>query len=203
MLFDGRNGFTSLSSSRRRWDGYCELRHCLSLMQDNRRMELEHRRLGTSDLTVSSIGLGCVTFGREIDQATSFAILDRAVDRGINLLDTAAVYGSGASEEILGLWMQSRGARNRVVLATKVSGRLTRARILKSVDESLGRLSTDRIDLFQVHSWDSKTPLEETLDAIDQVIRAGKVRVGGCSNWEAPHLQEAVSLAEQHDWNRL
>lgn len=166
-------------------------------------MELEHRRLGTSDLTVSSIGLGCVTFGREIDQATSFAILDRAVDRGINLLDTAAVYGSGASEEILGLWMQSRGARNRVVLATKVSGRLTRARILKSVDESLGRLSTDRIDLFQVHSWDSKTPLEETLDAIDQVIRAGKVRVGGCSNWEAPHLQEAVSLAEQHDWNRL
>ena len=166
-------------------------------------MKIEHRPLGTSGLQVSSIGLGCVTFGREIEEETSLAILDRAVERGINLLDTAAVYGDGASEEILGRWIGARAARDRVVLATKVSGRLTRDRVVQSVEESLRRLATDRIDLLQAHDWDNETPLEETLEAFDSLVQRGLVRLCGCSNWNVSQLRRARSLAADHGWRPL
>jgi aryl-alcohol dehydrogenase-like predicted oxidoreductase len=164
---------------------------------------LEYRRLGSSDLTVSSIGLGCVTFGREIDAPTSFSVLDRAVQRGINLLDTAAVYGGGASEKVLGRWLRQRKARENIVLATKVSGRLTSQAVFRSVEESLERLGTDRIDLLQAHTWDTQTPLSETLGAFDKLIRQGKVRFCGCSNWDPGQLRSALTLAREHGYKRL
>jgi 1-deoxyxylulose-5-phosphate synthase len=166
-------------------------------------MSLPYRQLGRSDLCLSSIGLGCVTFGREIDAATSLQVLDRARERGINWLDTAAVYGSGASEQVIGQWLGDRKSREEIVLATKVTGRLTRQDIVLSVEESLRRLRTDRIDLLQAHQWDSQTPLDETLRAFDDLVRQGKVRYCGSSNWTAEQLDRALDLAQQHGWNRL
>lgn len=166
-------------------------------------MVIQYRQLGTTDLQVSSIGLGCVTFGREITEETSFGILDRAVERGINLLDTAAVYGEGASEEILGRWMGLRATRDRIVLATKVSGLLTRDRVIASAEASLRRLATDRIDLLQAHDWDSQTPLEETLEAFERLVGRGLVRYCGCSNWDVTQLARARSLATERNWRPL
>ncbi len=167
------------------------------------RVPLRYQRLGKTDLRVSSIGLGCVTFGREIDADTSYSVLDRAVERGLNLLDTAAAYGDGASERVIGRWLRDRGAREGLVIATKVSGRLTRDRIKRSVEASLGRLGTDRIDLLQAHNWDDQTPLDETLGAFDDLVRSGVVRFCGCSNWNPGHLEEALSQSAQNTWSRL
>ena len=166
-------------------------------------MPLQYQPLGKTDLQVSSIGLGCVTFGREIDAATSFSVLDRADELGVNLLDTAAVYGDGASEEVIGRWLGDRGLRDRLVIATKVSGRLTRDRIGRSVEASLRRLRTDRIDLLQAHNWDDRTPLDETLAAFDDLVRRGAVRFCGSSNWGPGHLEEADSRATGNAWSRL
>ena len=166
-------------------------------------MDVQYRQLGATDLQVSSIGLGCVTFGREIDEETSLAVVDRAIDRGINLLDTAAVYGEGASEEILGRWMRLRSNRDHVVLATKVSGRLTSDLVVASVEASLKRFATDRIDLLQAHDWDKETPLEETLEAFDGLVRRGLVRFCGCSNWSVAQLQRAQLLAAEQSWSSL
>jgi len=146
---------------------------------------MEHRRLGRTDLSVSSIGMGCVTFGREIGRDESFLVLDRALERGITLYDTAEAYGEGSSEEVLGAWIADRGVRDRIVLATKVHGTLTRERVICSAQESLRRLRTDHIDLFQVHNWDAATPLEETLSGLDTLMRRGQVRWIGCSNLAA------------------
>ena len=154
-------------------------------------------------MQVSSIGLGCVTFGREIDATTSFDVLDRAVDRGINLLDTAAVYGDGASEEVIGRWLRDRATRSRVLLATKVSGRLTPDRIERSVEASLRRLGTDRIELLQAHDWDGQTPIDDTLEALDRLVQRGLVRFCGCSNWEPDQLRQALALAARKGWSRL
>ena len=154
-------------------------------------------------MQVSSIGLGCVTFGREIDATTSFDVLDRAVDRGINLLDTAAVYGDGASEEVIGRWLRDRATRSRVLLATKVSGRLTPDRIERSVEASLRRLGTDRIELLQAHDWDGQTPIDDTLEALDRLVQRGLVRFCGCSNWEPDQLRQALALAAREGWSRL
>lgn len=158
---------------------------------------MKYRTLGKSDLTVSSIGLGCVTFGREIDQQTSFQVLDHALERGITLFDTAEAYANGASETVLGNWMAERGVRDRIVLATKVLGTLTRERVISSAEESLRRLQTDRLDLFQLHSWDNDTPLEETLAALTTLVEQGKVRAIGCSNWSAWQLCKALLLIQQ------
>lgn len=158
-------------------------------------MTFEYRTLGATGLEVSSIGMGCVTFGREIDEQSSFAVLDRARERGINLFDTAASYGAGASEKVLGRWMADRDCRDEIVLATKVNGTLTRDHVLKSARESLARLRTDRIDLFQLHSWDEETPLEETLGALTTLIETGVTKAIGCSNWNARQLSEALELA--------
>lgn len=157
---------------------------------------MEYRLLGKTDLKVSSIGLGCVTFGREIDKATSFDILDHAMELGINLLDTAAVYAMGASERVLGEWTSKRGKRNDVTLATKVTGNLNKQHVIQSTEESLRRLGTDRIDLLQLHGWDQQTPLEETLEALDLLVQQGKVRYLGCSNWSAEQISRGLSLSE-------
>lgn len=156
---------------------------------------MEYRQLGTSDLTVSSIGMGCVTFGREIDRETSFTVLDRAFERGITLFDTAEAYSQGGSENLFGEWIVNRGVRDRIVLATKVSGTLTQERVISSAEESLKRLQTETIDLFQLHSWDEQTPLEETLQALDSLVRSGKVRHIGCSNWMAWQLAKSLLVS--------
>ena len=148
-------------------------------------------------MKVSSIGMGCVTFGREIDERTSFAVLDRARERGINLLDSAAAYAAGASETVLGKWLSDRGCRDEVVLATKVNGILTREHVLRSAEESLTRLRTDRIDLYQLHHWDDETPLEETLGTLAELVDAGKIRAVGCSNWQAWQLAKALLVNER------
>ena len=153
---------------------------------------MNYRALGTTGIDVSTIGMGCVTFGREIDEQTSFEVLNRAWEHGINLFDTAAAYASGASEAVLGKWISDRGIRDRIVLATKVNGVLTKDHIARSVEESLVRLKTDRIDLYQLHNWDKETPLEETLGALNELVESGKVRAIGCSNWQAWHLAKAL-----------
>ncbi len=157
---------------------------------------MQQRALGQTDLQVSSIGLGCVTFGREIDKTTSFEILDHALELGINLLDTAAVYAGGASEAVLGEWMSERGARDRVVLASKVTGTLSKELVIASAEESLRRLKCDCIDLFQLHCWDEVTAVEETLDALGVLVEQGKVRYVGCSNWSAEQLSQSLALSE-------
>ena len=155
---------------------------------------MDYRQLGNSELTVSAVGLGCVTFGREIGREDAFAVLDHAASCGITLLDTAAAYGGGASEALLGDWLQERHCRDRFVVATKVGAPLSRARILASADESLRRLRTDRIDLFQLHAWNDGIPLEETIGALDFLVRSGKVRCIGCSNFSAEQLRRALEL---------
>ena len=164
---------------------------------------MEYRALGNTDLQVSSIGMGCVTFGREIDRDASFAVLDHALERGITLFDTAEAYAAGSSETVLGEWISERGVRERIVLATKVSGTVTRERVITSAEESLRRLKTDRIDLFQLHSWDGETPLEETLEGLDALVRQGKIRHAGCSNWMAWQLCKGLLLAQQEGMARM
>ena len=156
---------------------------------------MEYRPLGQTDLHVSSIGLGCVTFGREIAAPDAFAVMDRAVERGINLFDTAEAYAAGASEEVVGQWLCARSARDEIVLATKVAGAQTREHILASAEDSLRRLQTDRIDLFMVHNWDDDTPLEETIAALDTLVQQGKTRCVGCSNYDADQLAQALDQA--------
>lgn len=164
---------------------------------------MQSRQLGTTDLHVSSLGMGCVTFGREIDRETSFEILDHAIERGINLLDTAAAYASGASESVLGEWVASRGTRDNVVLATKVSGTMTREAVTSSAEESLKRLRTDRIDLLQLHHWSDSTPLDETLAGLTTLVEQGKVRYIGCSNFCAWQLSKALLLSNERGVARM
>jgi aryl-alcohol dehydrogenase-like predicted oxidoreductase len=147
------------------------------------------------ELGGSRIAMGCVTFGREIGEAESFDILDAAVERGIRVLDTAMAYGDGASETVLGQWLKRSGMRDRVVLASKVNGVLSRERIVRAAEDSLRRLQTDRIDLYQLHNWDPATPLDETLGALDALVREGKVRAVGCSNVSDEQL--AIILSRQ------
>ena len=164
---------------------------------------MEYRRLGQSDLSVSSIGMGCVTFGREVDPQSSLVIMDHAFEQGITLFDTAEAYAQGASERVVGEWMKNRQARDKCVLATKISGQLTRHRIVASAEASLKRLQTDRIDLLQTHVWDESTPLEETLGALTTLVQQGKVRHIGCSNYSAPQLTAALALSNTAGVSRL
>jgi aryl-alcohol dehydrogenase-like predicted oxidoreductase len=174
---------------------------------------METRRLGKRGLRVPALCLGTMTFGLQCDRATSFAILDRALDGGLDFLDTADVYPLGGSldtvgrtEEILGEWMQERGNRARILLASKCwapMGRgpndvgLSRQHIVSAVEASLRRLRTDWIDLYQSHAFDPGTPIEETLRAFDDLVRAGKVRYVGCSNHPAWRLAGALRAAER------
>jgi len=167
------------------------------------------RTLGRSGIAVGTLALGGNVFGWTIDEKTSFQILDAFVDSGLNLIDTANMYSAwvsghqgGESETIIGRWLQTSGKRDKVILATKVglpmgdgSQGLKRDYILRAVDESLQRLQTDRIDLYQSHQDDLETPLEETLAAYEVLIKQGKIRAIGASNYKADRLQLAMEIS--------
>jgi aryl-alcohol dehydrogenase-like predicted oxidoreductase len=163
-------------------------------------------RLGRTGLEVSEICLGAMTLGRECDRETSFAILDAAWERGIYFIDTANVYNRGQSERVVGEWIRQRGVRRQVVLASKVRGRmaegpneagLSRRVILRHCEDSLERLGVDHLDLYQCHSWDPDTPIDETLGALDDLVRAGKVRYVGCSNFDAWQLCKSLWTSDR------
>ena len=164
---------------------------------------MEYRQLGKTDLQISSIGLGCGTFSREIDEAASFTVMDRAFERGITLFDTAEDYNSGGSETVVGRWLADRGTRDEIVLATKVRTNLTRKRVIASAEASLRRLQTETIDLFQVHDRDGDVPLAETLEALNTLVEEGKVRHIGCSNYDAWQLCKALWQADVNGWTRM
>jgi aryl-alcohol dehydrogenase-like predicted oxidoreductase len=164
---------------------------------------VEYRTLGQTDQQVSSIGLGCVTFGREIDQDVALGVMDRAVEQGINLFDTAEAYAGGRSEEIIGQWLAARQSRNQIVLTTKVAGAMSRDHILASAEESLRRLNTDYIDLFKAHNWDPETPIEETLEALNTLVQQGKVRYIGASNYTTEQLAQAIQSTQTNGGARL
>jgi 1-deoxyxylulose-5-phosphate synthase len=171
---------------------------------------MKHRRMGRTGLKVSEICLGTMTFGVQCDQKTSFAILDKAAAEGLDFIDTADVYPIpikldtvGRTEEILGRWL--KGSRDRFVVASKCFFPMgegprergnSRRHLLASLEASLRRLKTDYVDLYQVHAYDSETPVEETLRALDDATRAGKIRYAGCSNFLAWEMAKAASAAD-------
>lgn len=175
---------------------------------------MQKRRIGRSPIEIAPLALGGNVFGWTIDEATSFDILDRFVGAGFNLIDTADVYSrwkpghvGGESETIIGKWQKSRGNRANVIIATKVGMEmdaerkgLSRAHILRSVEESLKRLQTDYIDLYQSHTDDKDTPIEETLEAFSLLVAEGKVRVLGASNYTAERLTDSLTISEQNSW---
>ncbi|RXZ82480.1 aldo/keto reductase [Paenibacillaceae bacterium] len=182
-------------------------------------MSLKLNKFGRTGLKVSEVALGTMAFGRWIDEQKSAEVLDTALDAGINLIDTADVYGkgsdlndpdqSGQSETILGNLLGAR--RQRIILATKVYGRvgkeandegLSRYHIIRAVENSLRRLKTDYIDLYQVHRFDDNTPLEETLRALDDLVRQGKVRYIGSSNYAAWQIAKAHGISEKLNLHR-
>ena len=171
---------------------------------------MEFRTLGGSGTIVSTLCLGTMTFGNESSEEVSHAQLDRFLEVGGNFIDTADVYSRGVSEEIIGRWLASRdGARDRVVIATK--GRfpmgdgpndhgLTRVHLSKALDDSLRRLGTDHVDVYQAHAFDPLTPLEETLRFYDDAVAAGKIRYPGVSNFLGWQLQKAAMITAQRGW---
>ena len=167
-----------------------------------------HRFLGKTGLRVSVLCLGTMTFGRESSEADSHAILDHYTGAGGNFLDTADVYAGTVSEEILGNWLKNQ-KRDDMVIATKVrfpvgegpnDMGVSRKHILSSIDASLRRLKTDYVDLYQVHAWDPVTPLEETLGTLDGLVKDGKVRYIGVSNYCGWQLQKAVDISRKNGW---
>ncbi len=169
---------------------------------------MDYRNLGRSGVKVSAVGVGCNQFGSYLDQAGTSAVVHAALDEGINFFDTADVYGNkGLSEEYLGVALAGRW--QQVVVATKVRSRMgdgpndagtSRYHIQNAVEASLRRLNTDHIDLYQIHSWDGTVPIEEMLRALDDLVRAGKVRYLGASNFAAWQLTRANDLAEHNGW---
>ncbi|MES2392098.1 MAG: aldo/keto reductase, partial [Acidobacteriota bacterium] len=145
----------------------------------------------------SKIGLGCVTFGREIDEDQSFAIMDYAVEHGITLFDTAEAYGGGASEKIVGRWLRSRGMAGKIAVISKVNRKLTKENIHAALNDSLERLGLDKIDAYLLHYFDQATPLEETLEALTLEAQNGRIGIAGCSNYTTEQLNQALDLSEQ------
>jgi aryl-alcohol dehydrogenase-like predicted oxidoreductase len=177
---------------------------------------MRYVRLGRSGLRVSKLCLGAMSFGTPewqpwtISEKESAEIVHRALDLGINFFDTADVYSNGASEHILGKALHGAAARDQLVIATKVNGPmgpgpndrgLSRKHILDAVDASLRRLRTDYIDLYQIHRWDYETPIEETLEALNDLVRWGKVRYLGASSMFAWEFSTALHTAERHGWS--
>jgi aryl-alcohol dehydrogenase-like predicted oxidoreductase len=171
---------------------------------------MDYRRLGPTGIRVTELCLGAMTFGREADESDSRTILDRFLEAGGNFVDTANVYAGGASEEILGrVFAERPGLRDAVVLATKVripngdainDAGASRRHIRMSVERSLRRLQTDWIDLYQIHAFDPRTPFEETLSTLDDLVHEGKVRYTGASNYAGWQLAKALGLSAQHGW---
>ena len=174
---------------------------------------MEKRRLGNSSLEVSPLVLGGNVFGWTVDESTSFKLLDAFVSSGFNCIDTADVYTTwvpgnkgGESETIIGKWLKRRGNRDQIVIATKVGKEmgpgkkgLSKSYIHSAIEASLKRLQTDYIDLYQSHSDDLETPLEETLEAYQELIKEGKVRVIGASNYRADRLSKALQVSREHE----
>ena len=169
---------------------------------------MKYKFLGKTGMKVSELCLGCMTFGREASKEVSFKMLDTFLESGGNFFDTADVYGRGTSEIILGEWLRDK-SREELVIATKVRGAmgddpnnvgLSRKHILSAVDASLKRLGLDYIDLYQVHMWDSATPLEETLSTLHTLVQAGKVRYIGASNFSGWQLQKALDVSRHNGW---
>jgi aryl-alcohol dehydrogenase-like predicted oxidoreductase len=181
---------------------------------------MEYARLGSTGMKVSRICLGCMSFGDGtrwihkwvLDEENSRPIIQKALELGINFFDTANIYSIGRSEEILGAALKDFAKRDEVVIATKLHGKmndtpngggLSRKAILSEIDHSLKRLGTDYVDLYQIHRWDYETPIEETMEALNDVVRAGKARYIGASSMWAWQFQKALHVAEQHGWARF
>jgi aryl-alcohol dehydrogenase (NADP+) len=181
---------------------------------------MEYTRLGNTGLEVSRICLGMMSFGEpsrgnqpwSLPEDQARPLIEKALASGINFLDTANVYSAGSSEEITGRAIRDFASRDDLVLATKVHGRmhpgpngagLSRKAILRELEESLRRLGTDYLDLYQIHRWDPKTPIEETLEALDSAVRSGKVRYLGASSMWAWQFSKALHLAGERGWHRF
>ena len=181
---------------------------------------MEYTRLGPTGLVVSRICLGCMTYGVPdrgnhpwtLDEAASRPLIRQAVELGINFFDTANVYSDGTSEEIVGRALREFARRDELVIATKVHGRmrdrpngggLSRKAILHEIDASLSRLGTDFVDLYQIHRWDPTTPIEETMEALHDVVKSGKARYIGASSMHAWQFAKAQHVAERHGWTRF
>jgi 1-deoxyxylulose-5-phosphate synthase len=181
---------------------------------------VEYVKLGHTGLDVSRICLGCMSYGGSnrgnhawsLDEEASRPFIKRALESGINFFDTANRYSLGSSEEILGRAIKDFARREEVVLATKVYGRmrpgpngagLSRKAVMAEIDASLQRLGTDHVDLYQIHRWDYDTPIEETLEALHDVVKAGKVRYIGASSMHAWQFARALGIAERHGWTRF
>lgn len=178
---------------------------------------MQHVRLGSTGLKVSRLCLGTMTFGYQCDEATSFAIMDRAASGGVTFMDTSDVYPlggglerAGRTEEIIGRWI--RGKRHDWVVATKCFWPVgpqafhagnNRRHILDSIDASLRRLGTDYVDLYQLHGFDPNVTIDETMGALDDVVRAGKARYIGCSNYVAYQIARALGRSDVHGWARF
>ena len=181
---------------------------------------MQYAQLGASGLQVSRICLGCMGFGDpdrggfpwSLHYEDALPIFKQALDAGINFFDTANVYSAGSSEEITGRALLRLARREDVVIATKVWGRmrpgpngrgLSRAAIMTEIDHSLRRLGTDYVDLYQIHRWDRRVPIEETLEALHDVVKVGKARYIGASSMAAWQLSKALYVAERHGWTRF
>jgi aryl-alcohol dehydrogenase-like predicted oxidoreductase len=178
---------------------------------------MDYRLLGRSGLKVSALSIGTATFGGDglwgdTDVAEASRQIDLCLDHGINLVDTANVYSSTVSETIIGKVLAENGRRDRTLVATKVrfpTGKgpndrgLSRWHIIRECENSLRRLQTDVIDLYQVHEWDGQTPIDETLEALDTLVKQGKVRYVGCSNYSAWHLMKALATSDARTYQRF
>lgn len=181
---------------------------------------MDYTKLGNTGMDVSRICLGCMGFGDAerwthkwvLDEENSRPIIKKALELGINFFDTANIYSIGKSEEILGRALKDFANRDEVVIATKLHGKmhdgpngagLSRKAILSEIDKSLQRLETDYVDLYQIHRWDYQTPIEETMEALHDVVRAGKARYIGASAMWAWQFQKALYTAEKHGWTRF
>ena len=181
---------------------------------------MEYTKLGRTGLEVSRICLGCMSYGGgnrgnhawSLDEEESRPFIKRALEAGINFFDTANRYSLGNSEEILGRAVKDFARRDEVVIATKVYGRmrpgpngagLSRKAIMVEIDDSLRRLGTDYVDLYQIHRWDYETPIEETLEALHDIVKAGKARYIGASSMHAWQFARALGIAERHGWTRF
>jgi aryl-alcohol dehydrogenase-like predicted oxidoreductase len=169
---------------------------------------MDYKRLGRSGLQVSRLCLGTNNFGGQVTERDSIAIINRAIDLGINTIDTANTYTKGSSEKIIGKAM--RGRREDIILATKVGmtigqgpnqGGLSRKHILSQIRQSLENMQTDFVDIYYLHRWDPNTPLEETLKTLNDLVREGKIGYIACSNFTALQIAEVQGMCEAQDWN--
>lgn len=181
---------------------------------------MEYVKLGTTGLDVSRICLGCMSYGVpergthpwSLNEQESRPFIRKALELGINFFDTANIYSDGTSEEIVGRALKEFTSRDEVVIATKIHGKmrkgpngggLSRKAIMSEIDHSLKRLGTDYVDLYQIHRWDPSTPVEETMEALHDVVKAGKARYIGASSMSAWQFLKALHVAERHGWTRF